>query len=171
MLISLLPSQSVGEKKVAVTDGATVIRGLLSDINNFISANLPGEFKGLLDSTDPKGSDDTLIQKIIMAESSGNPNAVNERTGAKGLMQIMDDTAENPGFGVKPLKDPFDPVENVRFGTDYFNAMLNRYDNDVITALAAFNMGPGKTDAWIKQGSKFEKLPKETRDYINRILK
>lgn len=106
-----------------------------------------------------------------MAESSGDPNAVNKKTGAKGLMQIMDETAKEPGFGVKPLEDPFDPVENVRFGTDYFSAMMNKYDNDVVSALAAYNMGPTKTDKWVKAGSKFNNLPKETQNYINKILK
>ena len=72
---------------------------------------------------------------------------------------------------MKELEDPFDPVENVRFGTDYFTAMMDRYDNNVVSALAAFNMGPTKTDKWIKAGSNFDKLPKETQDYINRILR
>ena len=151
----------VGEKR-------NVIEGLLSLANKVITANLPREFKGLLEGEDV--ATDPLIQKIIMAESSGDPKAVNKRTGAKGLMQIMDDTAKEPGFGVKPLKDPFDPVENVRFGTDYFNAMLNRYDNDTISALAAFYWGPGNVDKWRKKGSNFDKLPKETQNYINKIL-
>ena len=151
----------VGEKR-------NVIEGLLSLANKVITANLPREFKGLLEGEDV--TTDPLIQKIIMAESSGDPKAVNKRTGAKGLMQIMDDTAKEPGFGVKPLEDPFDPVENVRFGTDYFNAMLNRYDNDTISALAAFNWGPGNVDKWRKKGSNFDTLPKETQNYINTIL-
>ena len=146
-----------------------MIRGLLSDINKIITANLPAKYMGLLEQTAP--SIDSLIPKIIMAESSGNPNAVNKKTGAKGLMQIMDETAKEPGFGVKPLEDPFDPVENVRFGTDYFSAMMNKYDNDVVSALAAYNMGPTKTDKWVKAGSKFNNLPKETQNYINKILK
>ena len=105
-----------------------------------------------------------------MTESSNNPNAVNERTGAKGLMQIMDKTAEDPGFGVKPLKDPFDPVENVRFGTEYLNAMVKKYDNNIVNSLAAYNMGPGKTDKWLDAGGKFDELPKETQNYINKIV-
>ena len=145
-----------------------MIEGLLSLVNKTMTANLPREYQGLLEgdtvSTDP------LIQKIIMAESSGDPKAVNKRTGAKGLMQIMDNTAKKPGFGVKPLKDPFNAQENVRFGTDYFNAMLDRYNNDTISALAAFNYGPGNVDKWRKKGSKFSKLPKETQNYINKIL-
>ena len=69
----------------------------------------------------PSYSSDPLINKIIDAESSGNPNAVSP-VGAKGLMQIMDATAKQPGFGIKPLEDPFDAEDNVRFGTEYFYA-------------------------------------------------
>jgi len=137
-------------------------------VNNGLLSMMPIKKpqKGLLeaDSVNP------IIQKIIMTESSGNPDAVNKRTGAKGLMQIMDNTAKKPGFGVDPLEDPFDPIENVRFGTQYFNAMLNRYDNDTVSALAAYNWGPGHVDKWRKKGSNFDKLPKETQNYINKIL-
>ena len=163
MTISLSLLLLVGEKR-------NVIEGLLSLLpsNKAQAVQEIRNLDGLL--TTNTFSDDPLIQKIIMAESSGNPKAVNKRTGAKGLMQIMDDTAKQPGFGVKPLKDPFDAQENVRFGTDYFNAMLNRYDNDTISALAAFNYGPGNVDKWRKKGSKFSKLPKETQNYINKIL-
>jgi len=164
MTISLSLLALAGEKR-NVIDG---VKGLLSLANKVITANLPRKFQGLLEGKD--FTIDPLIQKIIMAESSGDPKAVNKRTGAKGLMQIMDDTAKQPGFGVDPLEDPFDPVENVRFGTDYFNAMLNRYDNDTISALAAFNWGPGNVDKWRKKGSNFDKLPKETQNYINKIL-
>ena len=164
MTISLSLLALAGEKR-NVIDG---IKGLLSIANKVITANLPREFKGLLEGED--FTTDPLIQKIIMAESSGDPKAVNKRTGAKGLMQIMDDTAKQPGFGVDPLEDPFDPVENVRFGTQYFNAMLDRYDNDTVSALAAFNWGPGNVDKWRKKGSNFNKLPKETQKYINKIL-
>jgi soluble lytic murein transglycosylase-like protein len=145
-----------------------VIRGLLSEINKVISANLPYQYTGLLEQRTP--TIESLIPKIIMTESSNNPNAVNERTGAKGLMQIMDKTAEDPGFGVKPLKDPFDPVENVRFGTEYLNAMMKKYDNNIVNSLAAYNMGPGKTDKWLDAGGKFDELPKETQNYINKIV-
>ena len=58
-----------------------------------------------------------LIDSLIMEESSGNPFAVSP-VGAEGLGQVMPRTAKNPGFGVEPLKDAFDPVESRRFATD-----------------------------------------------------
>jgi membrane-bound lytic murein transglycosylase MltF len=162
MMISLSLLLLVGEKK-------HVIDGLLAILPSNIAETVKdvNKLEGLLATE--SFSDDPLIQKIIMAESSGDPNAVSSK-GAKGLMQIMDGTAKDPGFGVNPLEDPFDPVENVRFGTEYFNAMLNRYDNDTVSALAAFNWGPGNVDKWRKKGSKFDALPKNIQKYINTIL-
>ena len=152
----------VGEKR-------NVIEGLLSLLpsNKAQAVKEIRNQSGLLATQ--SFSYDPLIQKIIMAESSGNPKAVSKK-GAKGLMQIMDATAKQPGFGIKPLKDPFDPVENVRFGTEYFNALMKRYDNDTVSALAAYNYGLGNVDKWRKKGSKVSKLPKETQNYINTIL-
>ena len=76
--------------------------------------------------TDINISDRPIINKIIEVESSGNPNAVSDH-GAKGLMQLKDSTADNPGFGVKPAVRNADgsisPEENVRVGTDYFDAL------------------------------------------------
>lgn len=110
-----------------------------------------------------------LVQRVIKQESGGNPTAVSP-VGAQGLMQVMPATARDPGFGVKPLADPFDPAENERFGRDYLGAMLSRYDNDPQAALAAYNWGPGNADKWVKGGKDMAALPGETRNYLSNIL-
>jgi soluble lytic murein transglycosylase-like protein len=115
-----------------------------------------------------KYSKDPLIQSIIIQESGGNPKAVSP-VGAEGLMQIMPNTASKPGYQIKPLKDAFDPVENVRFGTDYFNAMLEKFENPR-DALIAYNWGPGNTNKWLKNGGDVSKLPGETREYFQKVL-
>lgn len=89
---------------------------------------------------------------VIQQESAGNPNAVSKK-GAFGLMQLMPDTARQPGFGVRPLQNNT-PEENVRLGTDYLTAMLDRYDGNVDAALAAYNAGPGRADTWYGAGNK-----------------
>lgn len=113
---------------------------------------------------------DTLVGAVIKAESAGNPNAVSP-VGAQGLMQVMPATARDPGFGVQPLANAFDPAENERFGREYLGAMLKRYDGDPEAALAAYNWGPGNADMWVKSGKKVEGLPRETRNYIAGIVK
>lgn len=113
----------------------------------------------------------SLVDAVIWQESRGNPHAVNPRTGASGLMQVMPDTARQPGFGVSPLawENRFDPQENKRFGTQYLGAMIDRYRGDVDAALAAYNWGPGNADRWVAGGKDPNALPAETRDYLTKI--
>lgn len=113
----------------------------------------------------PKG----LIDAVIWQESRGNPSAVNPKSGAQGLMQVMPATGAQPGFGIQPLSNPFDAAENKRFGTQYMTAMMNRYGGNLTPALAAYNWGPGHVDKWQKAGSKFSLLPAETQNYVKSI--
>jgi len=143
--------ESVGLLDKAV-DVKRQIKGLLSPDIDYVSGY----------------SNDPLIQSVIIQESGGDPNAVSKR-GAQGLMQIMPKTAKQPGFGVKPLKDAFDPQENVRFGTEYLYAMQKKYGN-TRDALIAYNWGVGNTDKWLKSGADIDKLPKETRNYFSSVM-
>ncbi len=79
-----------------------------------------------------------LIKAIIMAESGYNPRAVSKK-GARGLMQLMPNTAKALG-----LEDSFDPTHNIHAGVKYFKRLLERFDNDVRLALAAYNAGSRK---------------------------
>ncbi|OWA36688.1 hypothetical protein B9G55_00990 [Saccharibacillus sp. O16] len=114
------------------------------------------------------GIPESLINGIIDAESSFNPNA-QSGAGAKGLMQLMDGTAA--GLGVK---NSFDPEQNINGGASYIASMLIRYDGSQRLALAAYNAGPGtlqrlgiRTEADLD--AKFDTLPRETQKYIGRV--
>ena len=123
--------------------------------------------------TDINISDRPIINKIIEVESSGNPDAVSDH-GAKGYMQLLDSTADNPGLGVKPAVRNADgsisPEENVRVGTDYFDALTEKYNGDLVTAAMAYNAGMGTIDEWIEDGKDFSKLRSETQDYVKKIF-
>jgi hypothetical protein len=103
---------------------------------------------------------------IRQVESGGNAAAVSPK-GAEGTMQVMPATQAAPGFGVTPAANKM-PQELDRVGVDYFAAMKNKYKDDV-TAAIAYNMGPGATDKWIAAGKKFDQLPAETQQYVNRL--
>ena len=114
-------------------------------------------------------------ENIGAVESHNTPGAVGPNVPgqgtAKSSMQVMDATATNPGFGVKPAVltgDPaHDEAERKRVGIDYFNALKGKYGNDTYAA-AAYNWGPEKTDKWIQDGADPDKLPANVRDYVGK---
>jgi soluble lytic murein transglycosylase-like protein len=108
-----------------------------------------------------------LTTNAIKQVESGGRQGLVSPAGAVGVMQTMPNTLKDPGFGVRPARND-SPEEMERVGVDYFKAMQNKYGNDTFAAIA-YNMGPGKTDAWIKSGANFNKLPKETQDYIGKV--
>jgi len=114
--------------------------------------------------------DPALIRAVIRAESSFRPDAVST-AGAKGLMQLMDETAQWLG-----VTDPFDPRQNIDGGTRFLSWLLRKYDGNLLSALAAYNAGPGlvdrlglKTDAEVS--ARWSELPEETRAYIGKVLR
>lgn len=104
--------------------------------------------------------DPDLVNSVIKAESGFNVRAVSPK-GAQGLMQLMPGTAS--GLGVQ---NAFDARANVEGGTKYLRELLERYNFDLVKALAAYNAGPQRVE-------QFGGVPPyyETRAYVARIVK
>jgi soluble lytic murein transglycosylase-like protein len=120
----------------------------------------PSEFDEIIDAAAQKYDlDPALLKAMVQAESNFSPTAVSV-VGAKGLMQLMDGTAQQLG-----VTNSFDPVDNIEGGARFLQQLLQRYDGNETLALAAYNAGPGAVDRW-------NGLPpyQETQIYVPRIL-
>uniref|UniRef100_A0A7C3Z2U0 Lytic transglycosylase domain-containing protein n=1 Tax=Desulfobacca acetoxidans TaxID=60893 RepID=A0A7C3Z2U0_9BACT len=80
--------------------------------------------------------DEKLVRAVLHKESGGNPTAVSPK-GAMGLMQLMPETAASLG-----VENPFDVEQNVAGGVKYLKYCLDRFNQDIVLALAAYNAGP-----------------------------
>lgn len=105
------------------------------------------------------GLEPRLVRAVIQVESGYNPRALSNK-GAMGLMQLMPATVRELAVG-----DPYDPEENLRAGTAYLRRMLDRFDDRLEWALAAYNAGPSAVE-------EHRGVPpyEETRAYVRRVL-
>lgn len=105
------------------------------------------------------GVDESLVRSVIQQESAGNSWAISPK-GAKGLMQLMDGTAQEMG-----VTQIWDGRQNVMGGTRYLKQLLTRFDGNETLALAAYNAGP---EAVRMHGG----VPpySETKEYVQNVL-
>jgi hypothetical protein len=134
---------------------------------NQVSVNSSPSFQPRVDLNEVVNSasdryrlDPDLVNSVIKAESGFNSHAVSPK-GAQGLMQLMPGTASQLG-----VPNAFDPRANVEGGTRYLRELLERYNFDLVKALAAYNAGPQRVE-------QFRGVPPyyETRAYVARIVR
>lgn len=123
--------------------------------------------------------DSFLIYSIIKAESNFKKDAISP-SGAKGLMQLMDSTAEEIESKIGnplPEENLLEVEKNIMIGAKYYSELSQKYNGNILLALAAYNAGIGNVNKWIEEGkikqdgSDIQNIPfKETNMYVRKII-
>jgi soluble lytic murein transglycosylase-like protein len=140
-------SAASGAVRIGTKDGKRIIyndgvgpssREVLGKSDSWLAARIatPSLYDGLIaDAARENSLDPKLVKSVVLIESAFNPAAVS-RKGARGLMQLMPETAVRYG-----VRDLFDPTENLAGGTRHLAYLLGLYGGDLPRALAAYNAG------------------------------
>lgn len=122
-----------------------------------------------------KNVEPALMLALMRQESSFNPKAKSP-VGARGLMQIMPQTAKH--ITRKRNINLHDPVQNITVGTLYLSKLLAAHEDNFVFTLASYNAGPRAVERWrarydVNVGMLFADLVPypETRNYVSGLLR
>ncbi|MEP6800759.1 MAG: lytic transglycosylase domain-containing protein [Acidobacteriota bacterium] len=124
--------------------------------------------------------DPAILRGLVRQESVFDPEA-RSRAGALGLTQLMPGTAKSLSKSVLRVRYRraflYDPSMNARLGAAYLRSLFDRFSNNSLWALAAYNGGPTRMarvlreNAGLPEDEVFESHPAfETRDYVRRVM-
>lgn len=146
----------------------------------YLLYNYPVKYQQLVERYAAENKvDKTLIYAVIKTESNFDSDAVSN-VGARGLMQIMDDTFQWIRFRLGDSEDlnydtMFDPEQNIRYGS-YLIGYLLEYFGSMDLAICAYHAGVGSVDSWLENpqystdGKTLDTVPAtDTRHYLNKI--
>lgn len=108
---------------------------------------------------DEHGVDFALVKAVMQVESSFNPYAVSSK-GARGLMQMMPETASRYG-----VRDIYNPGENIRAGVQHLKYLSEAFNNKLYLVIAAYNAGENA----VKQHGGIPPF-EETQNYVRKVL-
>lgn len=148
----------------------------------YLYSNYPIKYENLVEKySDENDVDKFLIYAIIRVESNYDPEAVSN-VGARGLMQIMEETFEWIRFRLGDSEElsydcMFDPEQNIRYGC-YLVGYLTRYFESRDAAVCAYHAGVGNVDSWLSDpeysndGINLKSIPiSDTDHYLGKVNK
>ena len=114
-----------------------------------------------------------LIAAVIYSESRFRDQT--SHAGARGLMQITPSTAkvieQLSGGQTFKFSDLSNPDINIRYGTFYLHYLIQKFDDNEVAALAAYNAGETNVAAWGGSSLQLDDIPfPETRGYVENVL-
>lgn len=159
----MITDHPINAKHSRVVRVAPTVKGagkLAAEKNSPVFREAPSTYDRLIRQyADEHGVDFALIKAIMQAESSFNPYAVSSK-GARGLMQMMPETAGQYG-----VKDIYNPRENIRAAVEHLKYLFDTFDHRPVLVIAAYNAGENAV-------KKHRGIPpyEETENYVKRVL-
>lgn len=140
----------------------------------------PFHYREIIMEESQKNDLDPLLVAAVIRTESGFKKDAESAKGAKGLMQVMPDTAlwvvEKKGWEKFSEEDLFEPGVNIAIGTWYLGDLMKTFNGNRHSALAAYNGGRSRVNGWLQEGiwdGSFEGLSDipypETRSFINKV--
>jgi soluble lytic murein transglycosylase-like protein len=166
ILFALACATADGQVRVVVRDGRTVLvndgPAKVAASSDWLAARVAraSAYDGLIARAASESSvDPRLVKSVMLIESGFDPAAVS-RKGARGLMQLMPETAAAQG-----VDDVHDPAQNIAAGARHLSRLLDLYDGDIVKSLAAYNAGEAAVE-------KYDGVPPfaETQLYVRKAL-
>ena len=155
---------------------AVINRDEISDLlgDQILEVTLPLRHEDIIrQQSEEKGVPPDLIAAVIYAESRFRDQE--SHAGARGLMQVTPETAEfierDSGGSTFEADDLSDPDINIRYGTYYLRYLIQRFDGNLVAALAAYNAGETNVQAWGGPALRIDGIEfEETREYVETVL-
>ncbi|HTM10323.1 MAG TPA: transglycosylase SLT domain-containing protein [Verrucomicrobiae bacterium] len=127
------------------------------------------------------GIDPYLVVSLIRQESLFDPRAVSPAS-AHGLMQLLHSTASRTAALLKlsapPREKLYEPEVNLKLGIHHLKELLQRFSNDYVKAIAAYNAGEHAVSRWetrfagTEEDEFIERIPySETQLYVKLVLR
>lgn len=158
------------------------IRGAISSNRwNDLAIRFPHPYKTLFKQyAADRGINRTWALSIARQESAFQAS-VQSGAGARGLMQLMPETAAQTAkrytVPYRNSSDLYNPETNIALGTAYLAQMMERFNGNRVFATAAYNAGPYRVSRWLEERGHLpldiwiETIPfDETRNYVQNVL-
>jgi len=148
---------------------------------NWYEWRFPLAFAALImEQANKNGLDPAWVMGLIRSESAMSEDAISA-ADARGLMQVMPGTAaqvaHRHGYTYTGSEQLLHAKDNIVFGTAFLRELMDRFDQNPVLALGAYNAGPSAVKHWLDTlltrdpAIWIENLPySETREYIPRVL-
>lgn len=159
----MITDHPIKSRRARLVRASAEVRGagaLAAEKNSPVFREPPSTYDRLIRRyADEYGVEFSLVKAVMTVESAFNPYAVSKK-GARGLMQMMPDTAGRYG-----VRDIYNPVENIRAGVQHLKYLSEEFNNKLYLVIAAYNAGENA----VKQ---YHGIPPfaETQDYVKKVL-